>query len=178
MTELMLGFPDSSVGKESACNAGDHGSIPGLGRSAGEGIGYPLQYSWASLVPQLVRKSACNVGHLGLIPGLRRERLPTPVFWPGEFHGLQSIESQSRTRLSDFHSRDFLWRFRYLHYSLVPATVPRTVCSLDINLTSISNLPPHKSLSKAAFYPTTHTLLLGLWPTALCCPLLFKLMGT
>ena len=41
----LLGFPDSSVGKESACNAGDPGLIPGSGRSAGEGIGYPLQYS-------------------------------------------------------------------------------------------------------------------------------------
>ena len=40
-----LGFPDSSVGKESACNSGDLGSIPGSGRSAGEGKGYPLQYS-------------------------------------------------------------------------------------------------------------------------------------
>ena len=49
------GFPDSSVGKGSACNAGDTGSIPGLGRSAGEGIGYPFQYSWASLVAQLVK---------------------------------------------------------------------------------------------------------------------------
>ena len=39
------GFPDSSVGKESACNAGDPGSIPGERRSAGEAIGYPLQYS-------------------------------------------------------------------------------------------------------------------------------------
>ena len=48
-------FPDSSVGKESACNAGDPGSIPGLGRSTGEGIGYPRQYSWASLVAQLVK---------------------------------------------------------------------------------------------------------------------------
>ena len=47
--------PHSSVGKESACDAGDPGSIPGLGRSAGEGIGYPLQYSWAFLVAQLVR---------------------------------------------------------------------------------------------------------------------------
>ena len=43
------GFPDSSAGKESACNVGDPGSIAGSGRSAGEGIGYPLQYSWASL---------------------------------------------------------------------------------------------------------------------------------
>ena len=48
------GFPDNSVGKESACNAGDPSSIPGSGRSTGERIGYPLQYSWASLVAQLV----------------------------------------------------------------------------------------------------------------------------
>ena len=46
----LLGFLDSSVGKESACSAGDPGSVRGLGRSTGEGIGYPLQYSWASLV--------------------------------------------------------------------------------------------------------------------------------
>ena len=50
-----MGFPDSSVGKESACNAGDSGSIPGSGGSSGEGIGYPLQYSWASLVARLVK---------------------------------------------------------------------------------------------------------------------------
>ena len=49
------GFPHCSVGKESACNAGDPSLIPGLGRSAGEGIGYSLQYSWASLVAQLVK---------------------------------------------------------------------------------------------------------------------------
>ena len=48
----------SSVGKESACNAGDPaGLIPRLGRSAGEGIGYPLQYSWPSFVAQLVVKN-------------------------------------------------------------------------------------------------------------------------
>ena len=52
------GFPDSSVGKESACNAGDPGLIPESGRSAGEGIGYPLQYSWASLVAQVVKNSS------------------------------------------------------------------------------------------------------------------------
>ena len=47
--------PGSSAGKESACNAGDPGSIPGLGRSPEEGMGYPLQYSWASLVAQTVK---------------------------------------------------------------------------------------------------------------------------
>ena len=51
----VVGFPDSSVGKESTCNAVDPGSIPGLGRSAGEGIGYPLHYSWASLMVQLLK---------------------------------------------------------------------------------------------------------------------------
>ena len=48
-------FPGSSAGKESACNTGDPGSIPGSGRSPGEGIGYPLQYSWAFLVSQTVK---------------------------------------------------------------------------------------------------------------------------
>ena len=51
----LYGFPDSSVGKESTCNAGDPGSIPGSGRVPREGIGYPLQYSWVSLVAQLVK---------------------------------------------------------------------------------------------------------------------------
>ena len=50
-----MGFPHSSVGKKSTCNAGDPGSIPGSGRSPGEGIGYPFQYSWASPVAQLVK---------------------------------------------------------------------------------------------------------------------------
>ena len=52
---LCEGFPDSSLGKESACSAEDPGSIPQEGRSAGEGTGYPLQYSWASLMAQLVK---------------------------------------------------------------------------------------------------------------------------
>ena len=50
-----MGFPGGSAGKESTCNAGDLGSIPGLGRSSGERIGYPHQYSWASLVAQMVK---------------------------------------------------------------------------------------------------------------------------
>ena len=50
-----MGFSDSSVGKESACNAREPGSTPGSRRTPGEGIGYPLQYSWASLVAQLVK---------------------------------------------------------------------------------------------------------------------------
>jgi len=52
---LFKGFPYNSVGKETTCNAGDSDLIPGLGRSTGEGIGYPSQYSWASFVAQLVK---------------------------------------------------------------------------------------------------------------------------
>ena len=63
------GFPGSSVGKESTCNAGDPGSIPESGRSPGEGIGYPLQYSWASLVAQLVKNlPAMQETWVGKIP--------------------------------------------------------------------------------------------------------------
>ena len=73
------GFPGSSAGKECACNARDPGVIPGLGRSAGEGIGYPLRYS----------------------------DILTPVFWPGEFQGLYSPwgckESDKTEQLSLSH---------------------------------------------------------------------------
>ena len=82
-----VGFPDGSVGKESTCNAGDPGLIPGSGRSTREEIGYPLQYSWPSLVAQLVKNPPAMLETwVGKIPW-RREWLPIPVFWPGEFHG-------------------------------------------------------------------------------------------
>ena len=101
-------FPDNSVGKESACNAGDLGSISRSGRSTGEGIGYTIQYSWASLVAQLVKnlpamQETC-VRSLGLEEPLEKERLSTPVFWPREFVGLYSPwsrkESDTTQRLS------------------------------------------------------------------------------
>ena len=102
------GFPDNSVGKEFTCNAGDPSSIPVLGRSTGEGIGYPLQNSWASLLAQTVRNPpAC--GRPGFDPWVgkipfRRERLPTPGSWHGELHGLDSLwglkESDTTERLS------------------------------------------------------------------------------
>ena len=103
-----MGFPDSSIGKESACNAGDPGSIPGLGRSPGERLGYSQQHSWTSLVTQLV-KNPPAMWETWVDPYVgktswRRERLPTPVFWSGEFHRLDSVWGcKSRTRLSDFH---------------------------------------------------------------------------
>ena len=72
-----MGFPESSVGRESACNAGDSGSIPGSERSAGEGIGYPLQNSWAFLVAQLEKNPPAMqetlVRFLGLEDPLEKE---------------------------------------------------------------------------------------------------------
>ena len=97
----------SSTGKESTCSAGDPGWIPGLGRSDGEGKGYSLQYSWAFLVSQLLKNLPVMwetwVRFLGREDPWRRERLPTPVFSPGEFHGLVHGVTNSPTGLSDFH---------------------------------------------------------------------------
>ena len=78
---------DSSVSKESTCNEEDPSLIPGSGRSPGEGIGYPLLCSWASLVAQLVKNPPA--GDLGSTPGLGRspgEGKGYPL-WPEEFHG-------------------------------------------------------------------------------------------
>ena len=75
MVHFNLGFPGGSEGKESTCNGGDLGLIPGLGRSPGEGKGYPLQYS-------------------GLENSMDR----------GAWQAVQSMGSQSRARLSDYHT--------------------------------------------------------------------------
>ena len=104
-----LGFPHSSVGKESACNAGDLGSIPESGRSAGEGIGYPLQYSWASLVAQLVKNPPAMwetwVCSLGWEDPLKKGKatnssiLACRIPMDCIVHGV----AKSRTQLSNFH---------------------------------------------------------------------------
>ena len=103
-----MGFPHNSVGKESACNAGDPGSIRGSGRSAGEGIGYPLQYSWASLVAQLVKNLPAMretwVRSLGWEDPLekRKATLSSILAWRIQWTTVPGV-SESQTRLSDFH---------------------------------------------------------------------------
>ena len=111
-----LGFPGSSAGKESACNAGGPGSIPGLGRAPGEGISYPLQYSLASLVAQLIKNLPAIqetwVRSLDWEDPLEEGWQLTPVFLPGESPWaeepgrLQSMgckESDTTERLSTAH---------------------------------------------------------------------------
>ena len=100
-----MGFHGGSAGKESACSAGDLGSIPGLGRSPGEGIGYPPQYSWASLVAQQVKNLPAMPGS---IPGFGRPS--------GERKGypLQHLSPKNKYNLSIIiiplpHPRNIAW---------------------------------------------------------------------
>ena len=100
-------FRGSSVGKESACNAGD----PGSGRSTGEGIGYPLQYYWASFVAQLVKNPPAmrdtrvwSLGWLGRSPGEGKG-------YPLQYSGLEKCKgvTKSPTQLNDFHFHFSTW---------------------------------------------------------------------
>ena len=89
------GFPGSSAGKKkSACNAGDLSSISGLGRSTGEGIGYSLQYSWVSLVTQLVKNLPAMqetwVWSLGWEDSLEKGTATYSSILVWKFHGLYS----------------------------------------------------------------------------------------
>ena len=93
-------FPGSSAGKESTCNVGDPGSIPGSGRSPGVGIGYPFQYSWASLVAQMVKNLPAmwetwvrSLGWEDPLEGMATHSsiLAWIIPWTEETDGLQSM---------------------------------------------------------------------------------------
>ena len=102
----MTGFPDSSVSNESACNAGDPSSIPGSGKSPGEGLGYPLQCSWASLVAQLVKNPPAMkeawVRSLGWEDPLEKGKATHSSILAWRIPIVHGV-TRSRTRLSDFH---------------------------------------------------------------------------
>ena len=98
-----VSFPNRSVGKESTCSAGNPSLIPGMGRSAGEGIGYPLQYSWAFLVAQLVKNPPAmretpvpflgREGPLETGKAIHSSTLAWRIPWTEEPGGLQSMGS-------------------------------------------------------------------------------------
>ena len=109
---FLFGIPDSSVGKESACNAGGPSLIPGLERFTGEGIGYPLQWEVHFLVfpcGSAGKESACNVGDLDSILGLGGspgEGKGYPLQYSGLEYSMDSIVhgvTKSWTRLSNFN---------------------------------------------------------------------------
>ena len=120
------GFPDSSVGKESACSVGDPCLFLGSGRSPGEGIGYPLPVFLGFPCGSAGKASTCNAGDLGLIPGLGRYpgegiRLPTPAFWPGpkEWDTTESLSLSLLHALSTVFSKPPVPSFRFPHYKQV-----------------------------------------------------------
>ena len=109
-----LGFPGGPAGKESTCNAGGPGSIPGSGRFPWRRDRLPTPVFLGFPCGSAGKASTCNSGDLGSIPGLGRspgegKGLPTPIFWPGEFHGLYSPwghkESDTTEQLSLSPSR-------------------------------------------------------------------------
>ena len=103
LLSTLMGFPDSSVGKESACNAGDPGLTPGSGRSSGEGISYPLQYSWASLLGQLVKNPPAKK---------KKEKKNPPAMWETWVQSLcweDPLEKEKST-----HSSILAWRILWI----------------------------------------------------------------
>ena len=114
--ELHMGFPHSSAGKESTCNAGDPSLIPGSGRSVGEGIGYPVQYSWAFLVAQLVKNSSAVwetwVRSLGWEDPLEKGKATHSSILAWRIPWTQSMGLQSRTQLSNFHFQSYIESIR------------------------------------------------------------------
>ena len=94
---ICMGFPESSVGKESSCNAGHPNSIPGLERSPGEGKDYPLQYSWACLVAQMVKSlpavQETQVQSLRQEDALEKEMAIHSSILAWKVHGKKSLEA-------------------------------------------------------------------------------------
>ena len=112
-------FPDSSVGKESACNAGDSSSIPGSGRPTGERDRLPTPVFLGCPCGSAGKESICNMGHLGLIPGLGISPGKGKGY-PLQYSGLENPMdytvhgvTKSQTQLSDFHFSLF-FRFAFL----------------------------------------------------------------
>ena len=150
LSALWGNFSHSSVGKKSICNAGDPGSIPGSGRSSGEGIGYPLQYSWASLVAQLVKN-----------PPAKRETWVWSLGWEDPMEKGKAIHScilarripwtivhgvtKSQTGLNDFHSILISAHINYAHFNVLQSYFLRFILLplstlLCVNLFSLGGL--------------------------------------
>ena len=143
-----MDFPGSSAGKESACNAGDPISIPGSGRSPGKGTSYPLQYSWAFLVAQMVKNPPALqetwAGSLGwedpLEEGMETHysilalRIPPRTEEPGGLQsmGLQRVRHDWATKHNIDLVKNFpslMWNSRYFLFSISSWYSPELVLS-------------------------------------------------
>ena len=122
-TPVCLGFPGGSAGKESACNVGDLGLIPGSGRFPGEEKGHQLEYSGLeNSMDCIVHRVTKNRTWLSdsLLPSWRREWQPTPVFVPGEFHAQSSLVGYSplghrESDTTEWLTQSLSWRMEEEH---------------------------------------------------------------
>ena len=137
LLRVFMGFLDSSVGRESTCNAGDPGSIPGPGRSAREGIVFPLQYSWSSLVAQLVRNPPA-IGETWVWSLGWEDPLEKGTTYPLQYSGLENSMNcivhrvaKSWTQLSDFH----LHLQEFLEYGFICLFT----CHISVSLSESEN---------------------------------------
>ena len=132
-----MGFPGSSADKESTCNAGDPSSIPGLGSFPGEGRGYPLQCSSASLVAQLVKNLPAmretSVRSLGWEDPLEKGTAThaSILAWRIPWNTVHGV-AKSQTRLSDFH-------LLLKYYSSFPLPLDRSLHLESLNASSGGN---------------------------------------
>ena len=133
---LFKGFPDSSVGKESTCSAGDPSSIPGSGISTGEGIGYPLQCPWASLVAQLVKN--------------------LPAVWKTWVQSLGWEDPLEKGKAT--HSSILAWRTSQttVQFSLVAQSCPTLCDPVDCRM---PGLPVHHQLQSKGSQRVRHSFL-------------------
>ena len=155
--------PGSSAGKESACNAGVSGSIPGSGSSPGEGIGYPLQNSWASLVAQMVKNPPAMwkiwVWNLGWEDPLEMSMatyssilvwiipLNRGAYW-ATVHRLQRVGHNWPTKYSTAHIRQGVGKGTEVFFSLWSALSP--------DLWAVTTLPsPLESLQRFSYIGMT-----------------------
>ena len=132
LTTSFLVFPGGSDGKAYVCNAGDLGSIPWLGRSPGEGNGSPLQYSWASLVAQLVKNPPemweTWVRSLGWEDALEKQKATHSSIRAWRIPWIQSMGSQSVghnwvTFTFHFHSQHLLWLVGHGNTHVIPVVI-------------------------------------------------------